>query len=246
MILGIIPARYSSSRFPGKPLIDIQGKSMIQRVYEQAKNAKSLAKVIVATDDERIEKHVKNFGGECVMTNANHVSGTDRCFEALTKTGGNYKYVVNIQGDEPFINPSQINLLTDTLNDGNSELATLVIPVDSHELLFNDGEVKVVVNNKMEALYFSRSAIPHIKSVEQKDWHTHFNYYRHVGMYAYRSDLLEELTKLKPSNLEKVESLEQLRWLENGFKIKVAITMHDSHCIDTPEDVERVLKMLEK
>ncbi len=246
MILGIIPARYSSSRFPGKPLVDIQGKSMIQRVYEQAKNSKSLAKVIVATDDERIEKHVKNFGGECVMTNVNHVSGTDRCFEALTKAGGNYKYVVNIQGDEPFIDPSQINLLTDTLIDGSSELATLVIPVDSHELLFNDGEVKVVVNNKMEALYFSRSVIPHIKGIEQKDWHTHFNYYRHVGMYAYRSDLLEELTKLKPSNLEKVESLEQLRWIENGFKIKVAITMHDSHCIDTPKDVERVLKMLKK
>lgn len=244
MILGVIPARYASTRFPGKPLIDIQGKSMIQRVYGQAMKAKSLKKVIVATDDERIAHHVKRFGGEYVMTRPDHVSGTDRCFEALQNSGGNYKYVINIQGDEPFIDPSQINLLADTLKDGNTELATLVIPVDSNELLFNEGEVKVTVNNKMEALYFSRSVIPHIKGIDPKEWHQHFNYYRHVGMYAYRSDLLEELTKLKPSLLEKAESLEQLRWLENGFKIKVAITTHDSHCIDTPEDVERVLKMM--
>lgn len=246
MILGVIPARYASTRFPGKPLIDIQGKSMIQRVYGQAMKAKSLKKVIVATDDERIAHHVKRFGGEYVMTRPDHVSGTDRCFEALQNSGGNYKYVINIQGDEPFIDPSQINLLADTLTDGNTELATLVIPVDSHELLFNEGEVKVTVNNKMEALYFSRSVIPHIKNVDPKEWHQHFNYYRHVGMYAYRSDLLEELTKLKPSSLEKAESLEQLRWLENGFKIKVAVTTHDSHCIDTPEDVERVLRMMGK
>lgn len=244
MILGVIPARYASTRFPGKPLIDIQGKSMIQRVYGQAMKAKSLKKVIVATDDERIAHHVKRFGGEYVMTRPDHVSGTDRCFEALQNSGGNYKYVINIQGDEPFIDPSQINLLADTLKDGNTELATLVIPVDSNELLFNEGEVKVTVNNKMEALYFSRSVIPHIKGIDPKEWHQHFNYYRHVGMYAYRSDLLEELTKLKPSALEKAESLEQLRWLENGFKIKVAVTTHDSHCIDTPEDVERVLKIM--
>ncbi|MBI2270224.1 MAG: 3-deoxy-manno-octulosonate cytidylyltransferase [Bacteroidetes bacterium] len=244
MILGIIPARYASTRFPGKPLIDIQGKSMIQRVYGQAMKAKSLKKVIVATDDERIAHHVKRFGGEYVMTRPDHVTGTDRCFEALQNSGGNYKYVINIQGDEPFIDPSQINLLADTLTDGNTELATLVIPVDSHELLFNEGEVKVTVNNKMEALYFSRSVIPHIKNVDPKEWHQHFNYYRHVGMYAYRSDLLEELTNLKPSALEKAESLEQLRWLENGFKIKVAVTTHDSHCIDTPEDVGRVLRMM--
>lgn len=246
MILGVIPARYASTRLPGKPLIDIQGKSMIQRVYGQAMKAKSLKKVIVATDDERIAQHVKRFGGEYVMTRADHVSGTDRCFEALQNSGGNYKYVINIQGDEPFIDPSQINLLADTLKDNNTELATLIIPVDSHELLFNEGEVKVTVNNKMEALYFSRSVIPHIKGVDPKEWHQHFNYYRHVGMYAYRSDLLEELTKLKPSALEKAESLEQLRWLENGFKIKVAVTTHDSHCIDTPEDVERVLKIMGK
>ena len=244
MILGVIPARYASTRFPGKALIDIQGKSMIQRVYVQAKKSKSLAKVVVATDDERIAQHVKRFGGEYVMTAVNHPSGTDRCFEALQKASGNFKYVINIQGDEPFIDPSQIDLLADTLKDGKTELATLVIPVDSHELLFNEGEVKVTVNSNMEALYFSRMVIPYIKGVDQKEWHKHFNYYRHVGMYAYRSDLLEELTKLKPSALEKAESLEQLRWLENGFKIKVAVTHHDSHCIDTPEDLERVLRMV--
>jgi 3-deoxy-manno-octulosonate cytidylyltransferase (CMP-KDO synthetase) len=246
MILGVIPARYASTRFPGKALIDIQGKSMIQRVYVQAKKSKSLAKVVVATDDERIAQHVKRFGGEYVMTGVDHPSGTDRCFEALQKANGNFKYVINIQGDEPFIDPSQIDLLADTLKDGKTELATLVIPVDSHELLFNEGEVKVTVNSNMEALYFSRMVIPYIKGVDQKEWHQHFNYYRHVGMYAYRSDLLEELTKLKPSTLEKAESLEQLRWLENGFKIKVAVTHHDSHCIDTPEDVERVLRMVGK
>lgn len=246
MILGVIPARYASTRFPGKPLIDIQGKSMIQRVYVQAKKSGSLAKVVVATDDERIARHVKSFGGEVVMTKADHPSGTDRCFEAMLNAGGSYKYVINIQGDEPFIDPSQIDLLADTLKDSSTELATLVIPVDSHELLFNEGEVKVTVNTNMEALYFSRMVIPYLKGVEQKNWHKHFNYFRHVGMYAYRADLLEKITKLQPSSLEKAESLEQLRWLENGYKIKVAVTNHDSHCIDTPEDVERVLKLMGK
>lgn len=244
MILGVIPARYASSRFPGKPLVDIQGKSMIQRVYEQAVKSKKLSKVVVATDDERIAKHVEAFGGAYVMTKENHPSGTDRCFEALQKTNTAFDYVINIQGDEPFIDPSQIDLLAETLADNKTELATLVIPVDSHELLFNDGEVKVTVNTNMEALYFSRMVIPFIKNVPQTEWHKKFNYYRHVGMYAYRTDVLEKITQLPPSSLELAESLEQLRWLENGFKIKVAITNHDSHCIDTPEDIERVLKMM--
>jgi len=246
MILGIIPARYASTRFPGKPLIDIRGKSMIQRVYEQATKSKNLTKVIVATDDERIAQHVKSFGGELVMTKADHPSGTDRCFEVLQKANGDYKYIINIQGDEPFIDPSQIDLLAETLKDGKTELSTLIIPVDSHELLFNEGEVKVTVNANMEALYFSRMVIPYIKGVDQREWHKHFKYYRHVGMYAYRKDILEKITQLKPSSLELAESLEQLRWLEHGYKIKVAITQHDSHCIDTPEDVERVLKMMGK
>jgi len=243
MILGVIPARYASSRFPGKPLVDILGKSMIQRVYVQAKKSKKLDEVVVATDDERIFNHVKKFGGQAVMTESNHPSGTDRCFEAFKKLGKDFKYIINIQGDEPFIDPSQIDLLVDVC-DGKTELATLMIPVDSHEVLFDTGEVKITMNNKHEALYFSREVIPHIKGVDKKDWHKHFPYYRHVGMYAYRADILKEITTLAPSSLEKAESLEQLRWLENGFKIKLAITDFDSHCIDTPEDIEKVLRLM--
>lgn len=243
MILGIIPARYASTRFPGKPLIDIQGKSMLQRVYEQAKKSHKLSDVIVATDDERIFKHVEGFGGNPYMTAPGHPSGTDRCFEAMRKTGKDYKYVVNIQGDEPFIDPSQIDLLCDLCN-GQTELATLMIPVDSHEVLFDSGEVKITFNKDHEALYFSREVIPHIKGVDKKEWHKHFQYYRHVGTYAYRADILKKITTLVPSSLEQAESLEQLRWLENGYKIKLAITHFDSHCIDTPEDVEKVLKLM--
>ena len=246
MILGVIPARYASSRFPGKPLIDIQGKSMIQRVYEQAKLSRKLNRLVVATDDQRISDHVLGFGGEAVITKENHPSGTDRCFEAFQKSGGNYKYIINIQGDEPFIDPSQIDLLASILKDGTTELATLMIPVDSQEVLFDTGEVKIVLNDKMEALYFSRMVIPYIKGVDQKDWHKHHNYFRHVGMYAYRSDILEKITTLMPSALEKAESLEQLRWLENGYRIKCAVTTHDSHCIDTPEDVGKVLRLMKK
>lgn len=243
MILGVIPARYASSRFPGKPLIDIMGKSMIQRVYEQAKKSGKLSDVVVATDDDRIFNHVTSFGGQAIMTEVNHPSGTDRCFEALKKSGKEYSYVINIQGDEPFIDPSQIDLLAGVC-DGKTELATLMIPVDSHEVLFDTGEVKITMNDKHEALYFSREVIPHIKGVDKKEWHKHFPYYRHVGMYAYRADVLKQITTLAPSSLEKAESLEQLRWLENGFKIKLAITNFDSHCIDTPEDIEKVIRLM--
>lgn len=243
MILGVIPARYASTRFPGKPLIDIQGKSMIQRVYEQARKAHKLTDIVVATDDERIFNHVKSFGGKAVMTLPNHPSGTDRCYEVHKSIGKEFTYVINIQGDEPFIDPSQIDLLAQ-LCDGKTELATLMIPVDSHEVLFDTGEVKITMNNQQEALYFSREVIPHIKGVDKKEWHRHFQYYRHVGLYAYRADILEQITRLMPSDLEKAESLEQLRWLENGFKIKLAVTDFDSHCIDTPEDVEKVLRLM--
>lgn len=243
MILGVIPARYGSSRFPGKPLIDIKGKSMIQRVYEQAKKSHKLKEMLVATDDKRVFDHVMAFGGNVVMTAVNHPSGTDRCYEALKKAGKEFKYVINIQGDEPFIDPSQIDLLA-KLCDGKTELATLMIPVDSHDVLFDPGEVKITMNNQSEALYFSREVIPHIKGVDKKLWHKNFQYYRHVGMYAYRVDILKEITKLVPSELEKAESLEQLRWLENGYKIKLAITDFDSHCIDTPADVDKVLKLM--
>lgn len=242
-ILGIIPARYASTRFPGKPLIPILGKSMIQRVYEQAKKSTLLNEVVIATDDERIYNHIMEFGGKAVYTKTEHPSGTDRCYEALQKTSGGFDYIINIQGDEPFVDPTQIDLLANVC-DGKTELATLMIPVDSHEVLFDMGEVKITLNTNNEALYFSRMVIPFIKGKPQEEWHKHHNYYRHVGMYAYRKDVLEAVTKLKPSSLENAESLEQLRWLENGFKVKCAITNFDSHCIDTPDDIEKVLRLM--
>src|SRR4051812_188950 len=199
MIAGIIPARYASTRFPGKSLIDIRGKSMIQRVYEEASKSNALSRLVVATDDQRIADHVLSFGGEAVMTGAGHPSGTDRCWDALQQIGNGYQYVINIQGDEPFINPAQIDELAAILQDGSTELATQMIPVASHEELFDMGEVKIVLNTNMEALYFSRMVIPYIKGVDQKDWHKHHQYYRHVGMYAYRRDVLEKITKLKVS-----------------------------------------------
>ncbi|MDF2447569.1 MAG: kdsB [Bacteroidota bacterium] len=242
-ILGIIPARYASTRFPGKPLIDILGKSMLQRVYEQAKKSTYLREVVVATDDERIYSHVESFGGKAIYTKTEHPSGTDRCYEAYQSLGENFEYVVNIQGDEPFIDPSQIDLICSECT-GNTQLATLMIPVDSHEVLFDMGEVKITLNSHLEALYFSRMVIPFIKGKPQEEWHKHHTYYRHVGMYAYRTDILEQITQLKPSSLENAESLEQLRWLENGYKVKCAITHFDSHCIDTPEDIEKVIRLM--
>lgn len=242
-ILGIIPARFASTRFPGKPLIDIMGKSMLERVYTQAKKSNMLSEVVIATDDERIAAHASSFNAKTVFTKSEHPSGTDRCFEALQKYGEKADYVINIQGDEPFIDPGQIDLLA-ALCDGQTELATLMIKCISYDVLFDKGEVKITLNNKNEALYFSRMVIPFIKGVNETEWHKHFNYFRHVGMYAYRYDILEKITGLQPSTLEKAESLEQLRWLENGFKIKCAETTHDSHCIDTPEDVEKVIKLM--
>ncbi len=246
MIAGIIPARYASTRFPGKSLIDIQGRSMIQRVYEEAAKSTSLSRLVVATDDKRIFDHVLSFGGEAVMTGSAHPSGTDRCWDALQQIGGNYRYVINIQGDEPFIDPAQIDELAAILEDGAVELATQMIPVSNYDELFDNGEVKIVLNDKMEALYFSRMVIPFIKGVDEKDWHTHHTYYRHVGMYAYRRDVLEKITKLPVSSLELAESLEQLRWLEHGFKIRCVVTGFESHCIDTPEDLEKVLRRMGK
>lgn len=242
-ILGIIPARFASTRFPGKPLIEIMGKSMLQRVYEQAKKSESLKEVIIATDDDRIKTHAESFGAKVVITKADHPSGTDRCYEVLQSTNNKYEYIINIQGDEPFIDPCQIDLLA-SVCDAKTELATLMIKCNSHDILFDKGEVKITLNNNKEALYFSRNVIPFIKNVNEKEWHKHFTYYRHVGMYAYHADVLEKITKLEPSSLEKAESLEQLRWLENGFKIKCVETSFDSHCIDTPEDIEKVIKLM--
>jgi 3-deoxy-manno-octulosonate cytidylyltransferase (CMP-KDO synthetase) len=245
MIVGIIPSRYSSSRFPGKPLAEIEGKSMIQRVYEQSIAAKKIDKVVVATDDERIFNHVKNFGGEVVMTAIHHPSGTDRCFDCLQQLNENYDYVINIQGDEPFLHPDQINEIAEKC-DGKAELLTQMIPVESHEILMDKGEVKIVLNTNNEALYFSRNVIPYLKGVPENEWHLKHNYFRHVGLYAYRTDVLKAITQLKPSALELAESLEQLRWLEAGYKIKCVSTTFESHCIDTPEDIEKVLKLMGK
>jgi 3-deoxy-manno-octulosonate cytidylyltransferase (CMP-KDO synthetase) len=244
MIAGIIPARYASTRFPGKPLADIDGKSMIQRVYEQAAKSQLLQLVAVATDDERIARHVQEFGGRVVMTSAEHPSGTDRCYEALLQLDHRITYVINIQGDEPFIAPAQIDELAAALTDGTVELATQMIAVDSHEVLFDKGEVKVVLNHRNEALYFSRMVIPFVKGHPEQHWHKQHRYYRHVGMYAYRRDVLEKITRLPVSALENAESLEQLRWLENGHTIKCVLTLYDSHCIDSPDDIPKVLKLV--
>jgi len=246
MIAGIIPARYASTRFPGKALADINGKSMIQRVYEQAAQSPALSVLVVATDDQRIYDHVIAFGGKAVMTAAHHPSGTDRCHDALLQLDSSIQYVINIQGDEPFIDPEQVNELAAVLQDGTTELATQMIPVTTHEELFDKGEVKIVLNDRQEALYFSRMVIPFIKGVEEADWHKHHTYYRHVGMYAYRRDILERITALPVSPLEQAESLEQLRWLEHGFRIKCVTTKYESHCIDTPEDLQRMLSRIKQ
>ncbi len=243
--IGIIPARYASSRFPGKPLVEIGGKSMIQRVYEQV--SKVLDAVCVATDDQRIFDAVTAFGGKVVMTSDQHKSGTDRCFEAYGKAGSGRRVVVNIQGDEPFIQPEQIESLCACFDDPNTQLATLVKPftvADGEAALFNPNSPKVVINKNSEAIYFSRSVIPYKRGAETKEWLSHHQYYKHIGLYAYRSDVLAEITKLPQSSLELAESLEQLRWIENGYKIKVGITEMETIGIDTPDDLLRAEQFL--
>lgn len=243
-ILAIIPARYASTRFPGKPLIDLGGKSMIRRVYEQAAKAQKINDVLVATDDERIYQHVFNFGGKAVMTAAYHPSGTDRCFEALQQQHEKFDYVINVQGDEPFIQPEQIDLLASAL-DGTVEIATLAKKITETETIFNANVVKVVFNLMGRALYFSRSPIPHIRNKPESEWLSAGIFYKHIGMYAYRSDILEKITKLPLSNLEQAESLEQLRWLEHGFSIHVIETDRETMGIDSPEDAERARAWLQ-
>jgi len=240
-ILGVIPARYASSRFPGKPLVDIAGKSMIQRVYEQAKKCKDLTEVIVATDDKRIFDHVVDFHGMVVMTSADHQSGTDRCAE-VALNHPEYDVVINIQGDEPYIEPEQISQLAACFKDPNTQIATLVKKVQSEQELFNPNSPKVVVNKNSEAVYFSRSPLPYIRGQEEKNWLRQFTYFKHIGIYGYRADILQQITKLPVSALEKAESLEQLRWIENGYQIKVAETEFETFAVDTPEDLAN-LKM---
>jgi len=238
-ILGIIPARYASTRFPGKPLVDIAGKSMIQRVYEQAKKCAQLSEVIVATDDDRIFEHVHNFGGKAVMTSSTHQSGTDRCAEVAEKHP-EFDVIINIQGDEPYIEPEQISKLIGCFNDADTQLATLVKKVSSEHELHNTNSPKVIINKNSEAIYFSRSPLPHFRGQEPQNWLQHFTYFKHIGIYGYRADILQLITKLPVSSLEKAESLEQLRWVENGYKIKVAETEIETIAIDTPEDLEKL------
>jgi len=238
-LLGVIPARYASSRLPGKPLMDIDGKSMVQRVMEQAQQCASLLEVVVATDDERIAKHVQDVGGRAVLTAASHPSGTDRCWEALEQLGADrFDGVVNIQGDEPFIVPAQIDELCATLAQPDVHLATLAQVVTDDEDLTNPGEVLITVDVDMNALYFSRAAIPFLRNAGPTPRHTQFRYLKHVGLYGYSAQALKEIVRLKPSSLELAESLEQLRWLENGHRVRIGLTTHPSFCVDTPEDLE--------
>ncbi|NVM62865.1 3-deoxy-manno-octulosonate cytidylyltransferase (CMP-KDO synthetase) [Mucilaginibacter sp. SG538B] len=238
-ILGIIPARYASSRFPGKPLVDIGGKTMIQRVYEQAKKCRSLSEVVVATDDDRIFNHVNGFGGVAVMTGANHQSGTDRCAEVARLHPG-YDVIINIQGDEPFIDPEQITKLTACFNDPETQLATLIKRILTEQELHNTNAPKVVINKLSEAIYFSRATLPHIRGQEPENWLEFHTFFKHIGIYGYRADILQEVTKLPVSPLEKAESLEQLRWIDNGYRIKVAETELETHAVDVPEDLEKL------
>ena len=242
MITGIIPARYESTRFPGKPLVDIHGKSMLQRVYEQCQKSK-LDRLVVATDDERIVAHVNTFGGEVILTASSHKSGTDRIAEAANQLDlQDDGIVVNIQGDEPFIHPEDINLLAACFEKHTTQIATLVKKINAIETLENPNNPKVVLNTKQEALYFSRAPIPHLKGFKKEDWLNHHTFFKHIGIYGFRTAVLKEITQLPSSLLEQKEGLEQLRWLENGYRIQTAETNSESIAVDCPEDLIRIDK----
>ena len=242
--IAIIPSRYGSSRFPGKPLADIAGKPMIQRVYEQVVQA--VEETWVATDDERIASAVRAFGGKVVMTSSDHRSGTDRCAEAVqnisTETGIQFDVVINVQGDEPFISPEQISILKQPfIQEASTEIATLIQQIHRTEVLFNQAEAKVALDIHGNALFFSRMPIPMVFKTKEADWIKNFKYFCHVGIYAYRADILGKLSRLPEGLLEKAESLEQLRWLENGYTIKTVVTDHATVGIDTPEELEIIV-----
>jgi len=238
-ILGIIPARFASTRFPGKPLAEIRGKSMIQRVYEQACKAKSLARVLVATDDERIAAAVRDFGGQYIITAADHQSGTDRCAE-VAKAFPGFDAIINIQGDEPYIEPAQIDLLATCFDQPGTQLATLIKKISTEEELFDHNIPKVIVNTAGEAIYFSRQTIPYIRGTATENWLETHQYYKHIGIYGYRRNVLLAVTRLPPSGLELAENLEQLRWIENNYRIQTKITAIETIAIDTPEDLARL------
>ena len=243
-ILGIIPARFASTRFPGKPLTIINGKTMIQRVYEQSLKAELLTDVVVATDDQRIYDAVIAFGGKVMMTSSEHNSGTDRCCEIIEKIGNQYDAVINIQGDEPFINPEQIDQIAALISTEESQLASLCKPIKDEDELFDENVVKVVFDKNGNAMYFSRQTIPFIRKTDKnaKSWMGQRTFYKHIGIYAYKVDVLKQIARLPQSGLELSECLEQLRWLENSYEIKMGITEFESYSIDTPQDVEKCLK----
>lgn len=240
-IAGIIPARYASSRFPGKPLADIAGKSMIQRVYERVLMAKTLTHVVVATDDQRIADHVADFGGRAMLTSPNHQSGTDRCAE-LAAHFEDAEIIINIQGDEPFIHSEQIDLLASCFRKKETQIATLIKKISNSNDLFNPNIPKVAVDKSLNALYFSRNPIPFQRDFSEDQWLENGEYFKHIGIYGFRKATLKELTSLPISKLEKSEALEQLRWLENGYKIQTAETVHQSHGIDHPDDIQNALR----
>ena len=240
--IGIIPARYGSSRFPGKPLAMIKGKTMIQRVCEQTWKSK-LDDVVVATDDIRIADEVLKFGGKYVMTDPRHQSGTDRCCEALEILEEHYDAVINIQGDEPFIDPQHINLLVDMISRDDTQLASLVKRIDDEEELFGSNKVKVVMDKSGNALYFSRNPIPYMRNVAREKWLQKGCFYQHLGIYAYKAATLRQIATMQPTALELAESLEQLRWLENGLSIRMAIVEAGSLAIDSPADLAKAIEM---
>ena len=240
--IGIIPARYASTRFPGKPLALLGGKPVIQHVYEKV--AAVLEAAYVATDDERIYDVVKSFGGQVVMTRTDHKSGTDRIEEAIENIGGEWDVVVNVQGDEPFVAKSQLDTICHCFDDPTTQIATLGKPFESMEAVQNPNSPKIVVDNMGLAMYFSRSVIPYVRGKEMSSWLTHYPFLKHLGIYAYRKDVLRQVTQLPQSSLEIAESLEQLRWLQNGFKIKVGTTDVETVGIDTPQDLERAEEFL--
>jgi len=244
--VGIIPARYASTRFPGKPLAMIDGKSMIQRVYEQSCKANVLSEVWIATDDNRIESHIKSFGGKVMLTSPNHKSGTERCNEVIQRLQADtpsrlFDVAINIQGDEPFIQPEQIEKVASCFSNPEIEIATLIKKISDKTELFNPNVVKVITANDKKALYFSRQPIPFLRGMPENDWLTHHTYFKHIGIYAYRTETLRKLTMLAPSPLEIAESLEQLRWLENAYHIYTKQTDFESFSVDTPDDLLKLI-----
>ena len=235
--IAIIPARYASTRFPGKPLAVLGGKTVIQRVYEQVSDV--LEEVYVATDDDRIFQCVEAFGGRAIMTRSDHKSGTDRIQEAVEKICTDADMIINVQGDEPFIQPSQVETLMHLFDDPETQIGTLGKRFESLEAVENPNSPKIVTDRRGFALYFSRSVIPYIRGIEHQDWFGQYPFLKHLGIYAYRREVLAEVTRLPQSSLEKAESLEQLRWLENGYRIRVGLTDVETVGIDTPEDLQR-------